>query len=274
MELLVVIAIIGILIGLLLPAIQTARESARRADCSSRMRQVAIAVQSYTGQNSESLPVGIYKTSRHTGQALILPYLEATTVYKLYGVIGNAGTTAMASTAPRNRLPIYICPSNNPTGTVAYDGGTFARSNFVLCFGSGFIDPGASTTMLGAFRVDTASSFAVMSVDGTSNTVMVSETTAGTSTSEPAGMWGYGGGGSSGYTHSAIPTNQLVAADTVVGGATDFTAAKGRASSNHPGLVNVVYGDMHAAQVTTTIDLATWMSAGTANGGEVYSAGN
>jgi len=271
-ELLVVIAIIGILIGLLLPAIQTARESARRTDCANRMRQVAMAVQSYTTQNSEALPVGMYKTSRHTGQALILPYLDATNVYKVYGVIGNAGTTAMASTAPRNRLPIYICPSNNPSGTVVYDSGTFARSNFVLNFGSGFIDPGASTTLLGPFRVDSASSFAVMANDGTSNTVMVSETIAGQSTTEPAGMWGYGGGGSSGYTHSATPTNQLVAADTVVGTATVFTAAKGRAASNHPALVNVVYGDMHGSQVSTTIDATTWSAAGTANGGEIYQA--
>ncbi|MCE9547317.1 MAG: DUF1559 domain-containing protein [Planctomycetia bacterium] len=276
-ELLVVIAIIGILIGLLLPAIQTAREAARRADCQSRMRQVAMAVSSYASQNGDQIPVGIYNTNLYTAQTAILPFLEATNIYKLFGAFTASTTTLSAAT--KNRLPIYICPSDNPNGTLTPGSGNgsggsalYARSNTVFCFGSTTLTPSAAPAQ-GVFRTNSASSYAVMSIDGTSNTAMVSEIVSGKLPADKSGAWALGDAGACGYTHALLPTNSP-STPTYAASTTDFSAATAGASSNHPGGVNVVFGDNHVQMVNTSIDQGTWTAFGTCNGGEAINAGN
>src|SRR5690606_4226715 len=90
-ELLVVIAIIGILIAMLLPAIQAARESARRANCSSNLRQIATAIQTYADRNSEQIPpfgvTGSYSDGSHWSHswfAFLMPVLEHQNTFSLY----------------------------------------------------------------------------------------------------------------------------------------------------------------------------------------------
>ena len=95
-ELLVVIAIIGVLIGLLLPAVQSAREAARRASCQSNIKQLGLALHSYTSANNDTFPYNLGKESTapagggppyNTGNcgrswiARILPYTENTNLY-------------------------------------------------------------------------------------------------------------------------------------------------------------------------------------------------
>ncbi len=113
-ELLVVIAIIGILIGLLLPAVQFAREAARRASCVNHLKQIALAVQTY--QNSiGSYPPSITWTERVTddsakwsAQVRLLPYLEQLATYRLVD-FGDRAADGPAST----RIETYLCPSES-----------------------------------------------------------------------------------------------------------------------------------------------------------------
>ena len=113
-ELLVVIAIIGILIGLLLPAVQFAREAARRTSCVNHLKQIALAVQTY--QNSVgSYPPSITwaervtnDSSKWSAQVRLLPYLEQLATYRLVD-FGDRAADGPAST----RIETYVCPSES-----------------------------------------------------------------------------------------------------------------------------------------------------------------
>src|SRR5262249_40744593 len=82
-ELLVVIAIIGILVALLLPAIQAAREAARRAQCVNNMKQLGVAMQNYHDVRKK-LPLGSWSCCWGTWQMYILPYIEEQQLFDMY----------------------------------------------------------------------------------------------------------------------------------------------------------------------------------------------
>ncbi len=116
-ELLVVIAIIGILIAMLLPAIQAARESARRANCSSNLRQLAIGVNTYSERNGEQLPPSHY--NRHSWIALMWPVMDNVPQYAALRLQNsfddnsnlNANAQTNAFTHARYRSDVLICPT-------------------------------------------------------------------------------------------------------------------------------------------------------------------
>ena len=125
-ELLVVITIIGILIGMLLPAVQTAREAARVTQCSNNLKQLALACINYSSQSNE-LPYGrkydIWDS--YTWTELVLPSLELDTVYTGYwtleqrgyatnypGPNGPIGDDAKLRQARQALLPMFYCPSD------------------------------------------------------------------------------------------------------------------------------------------------------------------
>jgi prepilin-type N-terminal cleavage/methylation domain-containing protein len=116
-ELLVVIAIIGILIALLLPAVQAAREAARRSQCSNNLKQIGVALHNYVDVN-KSLPFGsiyLYASTPNIWTVAILPFLEEQPLYDQVNFgksVFDPANTFVANYA----VSTFICPSD-PQGT-------------------------------------------------------------------------------------------------------------------------------------------------------------
>jgi prepilin-type N-terminal cleavage/methylation domain-containing protein len=121
-ELLVVIAIIGMLIALLLPAVQSAREAARRTQCQSNIRQIGLAVHIYEGTYSR-LPSGGQGTDFDTPSPTttfgphalftqVLPFLEQANSYRQFDLHFAYNATPRNIAAARQAITTYICPSN------------------------------------------------------------------------------------------------------------------------------------------------------------------
>lgn len=138
-ELLVVIAIIGVLVALLLPAVQAAREAARRCSCMNNVSQLALAVHGYEF-NAEHLPSGTINPegpirSEPEGQHVswlvqILPYIEMNNAYRLFDP--SAGAYAQVNSDVRS-LPVefFTCPSY--PGAEMNEDKTAARTTYAGC---------------------------------------------------------------------------------------------------------------------------------------------
>ncbi len=122
-ELLVVIAIIGILIALLLPAVQAAREAARRMQCSNNLKQIGLALHNYHLSN-KCFPPGAFWYERnpdwralYRGSILIrlLPFLEQQPLYDQFDFTTNTDNQRMGTNGPllvSQVVPTYVCPSD------------------------------------------------------------------------------------------------------------------------------------------------------------------
>src|SRR6476646_2441033 len=123
-ELLVVIAIIGVLVALLLPAVQAAREAARRMQCTNNLKQLGIALHNFH-DSRQSFPAALDEliTSPVTGSgagtaawtAHILPYIEQQAVYQVYRFDrdwADTSTNAIPNTGPIcAKIKVFLCPS-------------------------------------------------------------------------------------------------------------------------------------------------------------------
>jgi prepilin-type N-terminal cleavage/methylation domain-containing protein/prepilin-type processing-associated H-X9-DG protein len=111
-ELLVVIAIIGTLVGLLLPAVQMARESARRMSCSNNLKNIGIAIHNFADAN-RAMPVGCERLAKtdHAWSTRILPYMEQSQLFQQFDFKAAWDAPGQNQQASLTNLSIYKCPS-------------------------------------------------------------------------------------------------------------------------------------------------------------------
>lgn len=132
-ELLVVIAIIGVLVAILLPAVQQAREAARRSTCKNNLKQLGIALHNY--HDTHNLLPAVYKYVDYpvaNPLVSLLPFLEASNVYDLYD--HNAMPGAPSNEIMKDKMPkSFICPST-PDGGAPLATNGFQTSDYVTSY--------------------------------------------------------------------------------------------------------------------------------------------
>jgi prepilin-type N-terminal cleavage/methylation domain-containing protein/prepilin-type processing-associated H-X9-DG protein len=197
-ELLVVLAIIGVLVALLLPAVQATRERARQIQCASNLRQLALAIRNYETSHEVLPPSGIVKDSPDTFDCLsgkmfswvvlILPQME---LESLHAEFDFQRSVFQQPTQPQATfLPVLLCPSDSARGQFFYDfsltqGRRFAKGNYAAYVSPFHTDlqprfPGALVGTGQPLRNIT---------DGLSNTLLLSEVRVRANQQDQRGAW-------------------------------------------------------------------------------------
>jgi prepilin-type N-terminal cleavage/methylation domain-containing protein/prepilin-type processing-associated H-X9-DG protein len=302
-ELLVVIAIIGVLIALLLPAVQAAREAARRAQCTNNLKQIALALHNYLDSRG-ALPGSylVYPTTEFSALSMILPQLEQSNLFNAlnftFPYADPVNTTVMNTTVNG-----FICPSDYPNPMPARG----AQTNYMADMGSWIVwqmAAGPNTGLAnpnGVFWGNSATKIAEIT-DGMSNTAFFSErvladgsnaivspiydvffspaspTTLDDAVAQcqavditnlanqfPLFMGAPWVNGQHIFLHVSAPNTRSC-------GFFIYLRAVMPPSSRHPGGVNVAFGDGRVQFVKDSVNLVAWRALGTRSGGEVISA--
>jgi prepilin-type N-terminal cleavage/methylation domain-containing protein/prepilin-type processing-associated H-X9-DG protein len=301
-EMLVAISIIGILIALVLPAVQYAREAARRSQCTANLRQIGIALHNYHAvynmfTPSQLLTKPSFSKNRMSEFAFLLPYLDQQPTYASINmdfadIESPSASTLENRTARDVRVATYLCPS---------DGEPHHRNSYRFNRGRlGGRGPG--TGFDGPFRIGFFPSQSTIT-DGLSFTAFVSERYAGTYSSispgplrdikypslpsgtvyksdsqfipdclsAPVGGWSYTAGrywmiasfSDTHYNHNGVPNDPRPTCSNPIADDNGFGLHPPR--SYHPGAVDVLFGDGHTQSVLNTVSQTLWTSFGTPN---------
>ncbi|MDO4576018.1 MAG: DUF1559 domain-containing protein, partial [Planctomycetia bacterium] len=190
-ELLVVIAIIGMLVGLLLPAVQQAREAARRMSCGNHLRQYGIAMHNYETARGAFPGVGSGQYC-FSVQSKLLPYCEQWGLEQLIDfeqplIVGKKGAmnlNSVQAAAASTRVSMFLCPSDGGEDLftelqVSATGEPMAGGSYMVCIGSGRDGSYAIQNRTdGLFHFDSRVTFGMIR-DGASNTMAMSEALLG-----------------------------------------------------------------------------------------------
>jgi prepilin-type N-terminal cleavage/methylation domain-containing protein/prepilin-type processing-associated H-X9-DG protein len=226
-ELLVVIAIIGMLIALLLPAVQAARESGRTTQCKNNLRQVALGVQLYH-DNRDKFPYAVMDRQPREaadtwvpGLILILPFLEQDNVASRWdpklprnSTVDSDGDGYTNAALQQMLIPTYTCPTMQPPSGALPENRAYA--SYLLCAGSqdvqllhyasayGVAEPAFDGALIPVKNLENSANAGSPNtrvtkmaslLDGTSNTFMVGETDfrpRGVPSTSMGGVWAYG----------------------------------------------------------------------------------
>ncbi|HVA51514.1 MAG TPA: DUF1559 domain-containing protein [Pirellulales bacterium] len=277
-ELLVVIAVIGILVALLLPAVQAARESGRRTQCANNMKQLMLSLHQFNDQRGELPPSNFYQiVNQQTGNAAqgsafyaLLPFYEQSNVFTQFTQDGPNRGYLGGQYFPL--APIHVCPSDPTTnnGIAILDGKT-ATSNYAL----NLVLFGAQ----GTFNLQGQSSpYAMGKIpDGTSNTAAMVEASGcfpaypaidpQTGTAENFMSWPFPA-----YLNSAGPywpnPDELPGQPNYTGlfplpqiGVTPTLADPNLSQCYHPASMNVAMADGSVRSITTGVSQMSWSAA-------------
>lgn len=310
-ELLVVIAIIGVLIGLLLPAVQAAREAMRRTACANKIRQITIGMHrhhdaqrtlpfgqitplewwAYTdGTYGSSTSGGIVKKDRRVWMHMICPYLEMTPVYDqiMTALTLNNAWPSQLSVA-NEKHSAFMCPTDPNAGKIAHyqkanrPGPEWRRGfcgNYLAAAASGgFGGAGGGTNLNGIFYALSKTKISDIT-DGLSKTLLIAENVV--VPDPPTGIDSRGG-----YFNAfsgEILFSTLRTPNTSVGDGlyeqfnwppkapTGSPRHVQYTRSWHSGGVNVAMADGAVRFVADSVNAAVWTAAGSRNGGESLGA--
>ena len=298
-ELLVVIAIIGILIGLLLPAVQAAREAARRMQCTNNLKQLAIAMQTYAGQNQDKFPMGLQVglpgyaddfTDTFSWHGRTLPFIEQAALYSTLDFSKPVGQGYHHEYRVA-LIPTHQCPTEpDAIGEKANATWCIRRTCYVVNLGNSnyrndevvnWDGRGSYKAKKGPFTHN--KSFKIGEIkDGTSNTLCLSEVQINANEDVYRGNYGtvmYSNG--AGFTTFLGPNStyevdygrygwdpEEFSPPMYCHGYGVWYAATFPARSSHSGGVNAAMCDGSVRFVSTVIDLEAWRAASTMKGTE------
>jgi prepilin-type processing-associated H-X9-DG protein len=279
-ELLVVITIIGILIALLLPAVQSAREAARGMQCKNNLKQLSLALLNY----HETRQVFPYESGGAAGNwwgwsTMILPYVEQSGLYDQINFRYPCSTPdppgVQNNTLMKTFIAAYQCPSAPPNQWVTAFGGIAgeadaAETKYVAVATSQSIPDALTSTGDGVMYNNSRTTIADIK-DGTSNTFIVSEVDFDQDTDTLKTLYpSYCPGGKCFIGEGWMSQNSVSTGYGINGNTHILNPGP---QSRHPNGVNFAFCDGHVAFVNDTINQAVLAALTTRAGGETLGVG-